>query len=190
MLSLLQEARDRTNNEAWRRLVSLCKPLLYRWLRRHGIQRADADDLVQETLATLAREAPAFQPSWHPRAFHCWLYKVLNNRLRNFRRTQRFRSICSSDSRLLDGLADFIHDCRSNLKRQVDHDHDSHVARQAMERIESEFQIKTWQAFRLVAIEGVDPKLVAVELNLSLDSVYAAKSRVLRRLRQEAKTST
>jgi RNA polymerase sigma-70 factor (ECF subfamily) len=187
MLSLLQETRDYTNNEAWCRLVSMCKPLLCRWLRRHDIQRADAEDLVQETLATLALEAPAFQSSWHPRAFRCWLYKVLTNRLRDFRRSQRVRSICRSDSRLLDGLADFVHDYRSNLKRQLDHDHDSHVVRQAMERIEPEFQLKTWQAFRRVAIEGADPKTVAAELNLSLDSVYAAKSRILRRLRQEAK---
>ena len=128
MLSLLQEARDCTNIEAWRELVSQCKPLLYGWLRRHDIQQVDAEDLVQETLATLALEAPAFQLFGHPRAFRCWLYKVLTNRLRDFRRSQRVRSICHSDSRLLDGLADFIHDDRSNLKRQLDHDHDSEVA--------------------------------------------------------------
>jgi RNA polymerase sigma-70 factor (ECF subfamily) len=187
MLSLLQEARDCTNIEAWQELVSQCKPLLYGWLRCQNLQHADTEDLVQETLATLAREAPTFQPIGHPHAFRCWLYKVLTNRLRDFRRSQRVRSICHSDSRLLDGLADFIHDNRSNLKRQLDHDHDSHVARQAMERIEPEFQLKTWQAFRRVALEGADPKIVAVELNLSVDSVYAAKSRILRRLRQEAK---
>jgi RNA polymerase sigma factor (sigma-70 family) len=187
MWSLLHSARDATGNAAWVRLVNVCEPLLYGWLRCQNLQHADTEDLVQETLATLALEAPTFQPSWHPRAFRCWLYKVLTNRLRDFRRSQRVRSICHSDSRLLDGLADFLHDYRSDLKRQLDIDHDSHVARQAMERIEPEFQLKTWQAFRRVAIEGADPKSVAAELNLSLDSVYAAKSRILRRLRQEAK---
>jgi RNA polymerase sigma-70 factor (ECF subfamily) len=58
-----------------------------------------------------------------------------------------------------------------------------------MEKIEAEFQPKTWQAFLSLAIEGVNPELVAAELGLSLDSVYAAKSRVLRRLRQEAKNA-
>jgi hypothetical protein len=41
-----------TNNESWQRLVNHCAPLLYGWLRRQNIQHADAEDLVQETLAT------------------------------------------------------------------------------------------------------------------------------------------
>jgi RNA polymerase sigma-70 factor (ECF subfamily) len=187
MLPLLQEARDCTNNEAWRLLVSQCEPLLYGWLRFQDIQHVDADDLVQETLATLALEAPAFQPNRHPAAFRCWLYKVLINRLRNFRRSQQVRSICHADSELLDQLADIIDDSRSDLARRWDEEHARHIARQMMERIETEFQPKTWQAFRSLAMEGVDAERVAAELGLSLDSVYAAKSRVLRRLRQEAK---
>jgi RNA polymerase sigma-70 factor (ECF subfamily) len=187
MLPLLEEARDCTNNEAWQQLVSLCKPLLYRWLRCQGIQHVDADDLVQETLATLALEAPAFQPIRHPDAFHCWLYKVLINRLLNFRRSQQVRSVCHANSELLDRLADTIDDSRSDLTRRWDEEHARHIARQMMERIQMEFQPKTWQAFLSFAMEEVDPELVATELGLSLDSVYAAKSRVLRRLRQEAK---
>ncbi len=187
MLSLLEEARDCTNNEAWRELVSQCKPLLYGWLRCQGIQDVDADDLVQETLATLALEAPAFRPNRHPRAFRCWLYKVLSNRLLNFRRSQHVRSICHAGSELLDKLADTIDDFRSDLTRRWDEEHARHIARQMMERIEAEFQPRTWQAFRSLAMEEVDPELVAAELGLSLDSVYAAKYRVLRRLRQEAK---
>jgi len=189
MLPLLEEARDCTNNEAWRLLVNQCIPLLYGWLRSEDIQHVDADDLVQETLATLALEAPAFQPNAHPGAFHCWLYKVLINRLLNFRRSQQVRSICHADSDLLDRLADTIDDSRSDLTRRWDEEHDRHIALQMMLRIETEFHPKTWQAFRSLAIEGVDPELVAAELGLSLDSVYAAKYRVLRRLRQEAKNA-
>ena len=187
MWSLLHAARDTTNNEAWRRLVRVCEPLLYGWLRCQDIQHADADDLVQETLATLALEAPTFQLVGHPRVFRYWLRKVLINRLRHFRRALRVRLICHPDSELLDRLATLIDDSRSDLTRQWDDDHDGHVARQMMERIEPEFLPKTWQAFRRVALEGADPELVAAELELSLASVYTAKSRVLRRLRQEAK---
>jgi RNA polymerase sigma factor (sigma-70 family) len=187
MLSLLHAARDCTNNEAWRRLVSLCEPLLYGWLRCRNVQDADADDLVQETFVALAREAPTFQPHEHPGAFRSWLRKALLNRLRNFRRAQQVHSICRPDSQLLDRLAGTMDDLSSDLARREDDDHDGHVARQVMERIEPKFQPKTWQAFRRVALEGADPELVAAELHLSRSSVYVAKSRVLSRLRQEAK---
>jgi RNA polymerase sigma-70 factor (ECF subfamily) len=187
MWSLLHSARDATDNEAWVRLVSACEPLLYGWLRYQNLQHADAEDLVQETLATLVLKAPTFQPIVHPRAFRCWLHKVLINRLRHFRRALRVRLICRADSELLDLLATAVDDSRSDLTRQWDDDHDGDVARAVMQRIEPEFQPKTWQAFRRVALEGADPKLVATELELSLASVYTAKSRVLRRLRQEAR---
>jgi RNA polymerase sigma-70 factor (ECF subfamily) len=183
---LLRVACESTNNEAWLRLVSHCVGLLHGWLRRQGVQHADAEDLVQEALATLALDAPPFLPNGHPGAFRCWLRKVLINRLRKFRRAQRVRAICRPDSELLARLAGAIADPGSDLDRRWDDAHDRHVAQQALERIEREFQPRTWQAFRRVALEGTDPGLVAAELHLSLASVYAAKSRVLRRLRQKA----
>lgn len=183
---LLCAARDCGNDDAWRRLVSLYEPLLHGWLRRQGVQHADAEDLVGETLATVAQELPSFNHNGHPGAFRSWLRGILVNRLRSFRRSRRTRSICHADSALLQRLADLLADPGSNLARQWDDDHDRYVARQLLVRIEPEFQPKTWQAFRRVALDGVDPDLVAAELDLSLASVYAAKSRILRRLRQEA----
>lgn len=95
--------------------------------------------------------------------------------------------ICRPDSELLDRLATALVDCRSDLTRRWDEDHDGHVAREVIQRIEPEFQPQAWQAFRRVALEGADPEVVAAELELSLASVYAAKSRVLRRFRQETR---
>ena len=51
--------------------------------------------------------------------------------------------------------------------------------------VRAEFEDRTWEAFRRTAIEKQPCARVAVELNMSVDSVYQAKSRVLRRLRQE-----
>jgi DNA-directed RNA polymerase specialized sigma24 family protein len=128
MQSLLQAARDTTNNEAWLRLVSVCEPLLYGWLRCQNVQHADAEDLVQETLATLVLEAPTFQPNENPGAFRYWLRKVLINRLRHFRRALWVRLICRTDSELLVRLATLLDDPRSDFTRRWDDDHDAHVA--------------------------------------------------------------
>jgi RNA polymerase sigma-70 factor, ECF subfamily len=189
MWFLLNAARDGTNKEAWQQLVGRCAPLLHDWLRCQHLQQADAEDLVQETLTILALEAPTLRPNGNPRAFHCWLRKVLINRLLNFRRAQRVRSICRSDSELLDQLADRMSDSRGGLTHRGEEVKDVHVARQVMERIETQFQPKTWQAFRRVVLEGDDPEVVAAELQLSLSSVHVAKCRVLKRLRQEIKKS-
>jgi RNA polymerase sigma-70 factor (ECF subfamily) len=183
---LLRAARDHANDDAWGRLVSLYEPLLQGWLRRQGVQHADADDLVADTLATVAQELPTFRHNGQVGAFRSWLRGILVNRLLTFRRSQRVRSICPADSDMLHRLADVLADPDSDLARQWDDDHDRYVARKVLEQIEPEFQPQTWLAFRRVALDGADPDLVAAELNVSLASVYAAKSRVLKRLRQEA----
>lgn len=56
-----------------------------------------------------------------------------------------------------------------------------------MEMIAPLFEPNTLAAFRLVAIDGVAPAQAAEEVGLSLNAVLVAKSRVLSRLRQEAK---
>ena len=54
-----------------------------------------------------------------------------------------------------------------------------------LDLVRAEFEDRTWEAFRRVAIERQSPARVAVELGMSIQAVYKAKSRVLRRLRQE-----
>lgn len=190
MLSLLHAARDCSNREAWQRLVDQCTPLLYSWLRCQNVQHADADDLIQETFTALVVEAPTFQSPDNPQAFRLWLRKILINRLRHFRRATRVRAQCRPDSELLNRLKDAVADVRGDLSQRWDDDHDRHIAQQVMERIKPEFQAKTWQAFQRVALEGADPELVAAELGLSLSSIYVAKFRVLKRLRQEAQNNS
>jgi RNA polymerase sigma-70 factor (ECF subfamily) len=51
--------------------------------------------------------------------------------------------------------------------------------------MKTEFQPATWQAFWSLTVEGKSGAEVAADLGMSIDAVYAAKSRVLRRLRQE-----
>jgi RNA polymerase sigma-70 factor (ECF subfamily) len=57
--------------------------------------------------------------------------------------------------------------------------------RRAMELIRTEFEEQTWRAFLRVTVEGQSPRDVAVDLGMTPNAVYIAKSRVLCRLREE-----
>ena len=59
------------------------------------------------------------------------------------------------------------------------------LAHQTLELVQNEFEPRTWQAFLRVTIGGLSPTAVAEELGMNVGSVYTAKSRVLRRLREE-----
>jgi RNA polymerase sigma-70 factor (ECF subfamily) len=184
--TLLERLRDRTDAEAWRRLVDLYSPLLTCWLRRHALQSADVEDLVQEVLMTVAREAPQFRHSGRPGAFRHWLRTILANRLREFWRARRIRPAATGDSDfavLLDQLAD----PDSGISRLWDQEHDQHLARRLLAMIEPQFAPATWQAFRRVVLDGARPDTVAAELGMTVNAVFISKSRVLQRLREEAR---
>jgi RNA polymerase sigma-70 factor (ECF subfamily) len=86
----------------------------------------------------------------------------------------------------LDNLADQLEDKASGLAVAWDREHDQHIVRRMLALIEADFQPVTWRAFWLVVVEGKEPDAVAGELNVSVESVYTAKSRVLKRLREQA----
>jgi RNA polymerase sigma-70 factor (ECF subfamily) len=182
--SLLERLRCQPDDASWRRLVDLYTPLLRGWLRRHLVPHADADDLVQEVLAVLVRELPHFEYDPARGSFRAWLRAITVNRLRLFWRARQARPLATGDSDLARKL-DELEDPHSDLSQQWNREHDRHVAQRLLEVLEVEFETTTWQAFRRVALAGAKAPEVAAELGLSLNAVYLAKYRVMRRLREE-----
>jgi RNA polymerase sigma-70 factor (ECF subfamily) len=74
----------------------------------------------------------------------------------------------------------------SVLSRLWDREHDKYVNASLMRRVQGDFSPVTWQAFRRHVLEGEPAGQVAEALGVSLNSVLLAKSRVLKRLWQEA----
>lgn len=55
----------------------------------------------------------------------------------------------------------------------------------ALELVRNEFEERTWKAFWLTVVEDRAPDAVSRELNMTPNSIRQARSRVLRRLREE-----
>jgi len=182
--SLLERLRRRPDDASWKRLVDLYTPLLRGWLRRHLVPHEDVDDLVQEVMAVLVRELPNFHYDRTRGSFRGWLRTIMVNRLRYFWRARQSRPLATGDSDLARKLAE-LEDPHSTLSQLWDREHDQHVARRLLESIAPEFEAKSWQTFQRLAMDGAKPTAVAAELGISLNAVYLAKYRVLKRLRQE-----
>jgi RNA polymerase sigma-70 factor (ECF subfamily) len=184
-LRLLDKVIREADSESWNRLARIYSPLLRNWLDRYAIQASDADDLVQEVLSTVSRELPHFEHSGRPGAFRSWLRTILVHRLHDFWRSGRYRPVATGDSQFMQQL-DQLADRSSELSRIWNHEHDQHVVSRILDMVQPKVAPKTWEAFRRQSIEGAAAREVAGELGISVDAVYAAKSRVLKMLRQEA----
>lgn len=177
----MAQARDRSDQAAWRRLTSLYEPLVTRWVRPHVDQRADAEDLVQEVLATLVRELPQFDHNCRPGAFRTWLRRIAVNRLRAY-----WDRRATGAGITPPGALDELVDSSSALSRAWDEEHDRHVTRELLATIRLEFEGATWRAFERQVHDGAAAATVAAEMGLSVNAVLIAKSRVLKRLRETA----
>jgi RNA polymerase sigma-70 factor (ECF subfamily) len=171
-VSLLQRLKTAPAREGWDRLVSLYTPLLYYWARKQGLQEADAADLVQDVLTVLVRELPRFEYD-RDGSFRNWLRTVLLNRLRQLRRRPSPAAL-EADVEGERG-PDFLDEAEYRAR----------LTARAMEIMQSQFQEKTWRACQALVVEERPGAEVAAELGMNLDAVYAARSRVLRKLRQE-----
>jgi RNA polymerase sigma-70 factor (ECF subfamily) len=185
-VSLLDRLRQSADAAAWQRLVEVYTPLLHGWLRQQAVLPEDADDLVQDVLGVVWRELPRFKHNRRPGAFRCWLRTIAVNRLRAFWKSRRARPRAAGGGEVERRLAE-LEDPSSGLSQFWDREHDEHVLRRLLELLEPEFTPATWQAFRQLALEARPAAEVARGLGTTVNAVLLARSRVLRRLRREAR---
>ena len=175
-VSLLERVRRPGEEQAWSRFVEMYTPLLFYWARRMGLQESDAADLVQDVFTTLVQKLPEFVYD-RGRSFRSWLRTVLHNKWRDQQRRAAVRGV--QDSRLGDRPAP------EDSEGPWDEEYRQLLVARALELMQNEFQPTTWKACWEMVVSGRSGAEVAASLGLTVDAVYAAKSRVLRRLRQE-----
>ena len=184
-LSLLDRIRESHDSESWDRLVSLYTPLLRRWVRKYQIQESDVDDIIQDVLSALMNDLPKFQHNRRTGAFRNWLRTILVNRVRHFWRSRKDRPVATGSSSI-DQMLDQLQDGSSEVSQIWNRDHNEIVLKRLMQHIRPQFEPQTWLAFQRQVVEHQRADVVARELEMSLSSVYKAKSRVLGALRREA----
>lgn len=180
-VSLLERLRTQPDDESWRRLVDLYRSFIERWLRQAGVRASDIDDVSQDVLATLVKKIPEFVHSGRTGAFRQWLRLTVFNHVLWYRRSGKSAVPSGSDDWLCQ-----LEDPQSDLARLWDSEHDSYVVQRMLAMLSPEFTKTTWLAFRRVVLESTPVAEAAAELGISVNAVLIAKSRILRRLREEA----
>jgi RNA polymerase sigma-70 factor (ECF subfamily) len=173
-LSRLEQPSKAAREDQWDRFVRQYAPLLSYWARRLGLQDQDADDLVQEVLILIVRKLPKFQ--YHSQgSFRGWMRAILINKWRDRRERRKAVPLQGNMQPQAPGDSD-------NLEER---EHQLYILGRALRLMASDFQPATWQAFWEIVVGGRPAAQVAAGLGITVDAVYHAKARVLRRLRQD-----
>jgi RNA polymerase sigma-70 factor (ECF subfamily) len=176
-VSLLERLRQSPEQKAWARFVELYTPLLFHWARRVGLQEPDAADLVQDVFALLLQKLPEFTYDRH-RSFRAWLRTVTLNKWRENQRRAASRPEAQAVP-LAEAAAD------ADGEAFWESEYRNHLVGRALEVMRSDFTPTSWKACWELVVGERPAAEVAAELGISVGAVYAAKFRVLTRLRQE-----
>ncbi len=181
-LSLLERARA-NDADAWRRLVELYRPLVLFWCARARVDPTDAEDVAQGVLVAAAAGLEHFHHDRPGDTFRGWLRAITRNQvLLHVRRNRgQPQAVGGSDAwQILQAVADPLPVDDVDDQAEV-----SQLYRRAVEQVRGEFEERTWQAFWLTTIEGRLPAALVDILGMTPAAIRQAKSRVLRRLKQE-----
>jgi RNA polymerase sigma-70 factor (ECF subfamily) len=183
-ITLLNRIRDGRDADAWAEFARLYGPVIYGFARKRGLQDADAADLVQDVLRSVARNADRLNYDPKRGTFRGWLYTVTRNKIYNFLSANKNRPKASGDSGTHERLDNAV-ETRDDPEAAWELEYQRRLSAKAMDRVKHEFQANTWQAFWGTAVEGRPAGDVGNELKMTPGAVYVAKSRVVARLRDE-----
>jgi len=183
-LTLLLRLRA-NDSDAWRTMVHLYSPLVGYWCTRSGVRGTDAEDVMQEVFRAAASHLHDFRRERPGDSFRAWLRGITRNRvLLHFRSSRRHPLPSGGTDALLrlEGVADPTGEA---LEEEDPAEELDGLRRRALELVRNEFEERTWQAFWSTAIGGRSAVDIAAEMKISPAAVRMAKSRVLRRLKEE-----
>jgi RNA polymerase sigma factor (sigma-70 family) len=180
--SLLLRLRDAQDHAAWMEFVSLYEPVAYRLLRRHGLQDADAREVMQDLFMAVSRSIDRWDPARQRGSFRGWLRRVVRNLVINWlkQRNRRFNAAGGSN---IEALVEALPNKTDAESVEFDSELRRALFRRAAEQVRAEVHPATWRAFWETAVVGSSTAEAAVKLALSPGAIRVAKCRVLVRLK-------
>lgn len=183
-LTLLQRLQA-NESAAWDVMVKLYTPLVYHWCARGGVRGSDVEDVAQEVFRSAAGCLERFRRDRPGDSFRRWLRGITRHKvLEHFRHSARNPQASGGTDALL-RLNELADSAPEPGEEDDPTEELNGLRRRALELVRLEFEERTWQAFWLTVIEGRSPVDIAPEMGVSPTAIRMAKSRVLRRLKEE-----
>jgi RNA polymerase sigma-70 factor, ECF subfamily len=172
------------DTDAWERLVSLYGPLVYGWCRRWGLQPSEAENVSQEVFLRLFRRLDRFHRDKKGDTFRGWLYVTTRNCFVDLVRKRRVEGVAAGGTSAKERMEQVVCEDDESAEASLAEDR-AQLYRRATELMRREFNERDWAAFHAVVLENRPAAEVATRLNVTVNVVYLAKSRIMRRLREE-----
>jgi RNA polymerase sigma-70 factor (ECF subfamily) len=179
--SLLRRAVAR-EPDAWERIVTIYSPLVHHWCRQAGIPEHDVQDVSQDVFAAVSASLATFRSDRPGTTFRAWMRGIARHKLLHYFQGRGEPAAGGTAAHMRLQEVPIPPDPLELSEAPADV---AGVFHRAVSLVRDQFEERTWRAFWRVAVEDRSPAEVATELGITANAVRQAKSRVLRRLKEE-----
>ena len=180
--SLIQRVKDPADAAAWEEFTKMYRPIIYRVARTRGLQEADAQDLAQQVLLAVSGAVGRWERRDDDSRFRNWISRITSRAvMKSLSRGPRDPAVGGTDVLI---LLEELPQTDPATAELMELEYRRQLYLKAAERVRDDVTADSWQVFVMTAIDGVSIDEAARQLQRSVGSVYAVRSRVMRRLRE------
>ncbi|HKX63384.1 MAG TPA: sigma-70 family RNA polymerase sigma factor [Verrucomicrobiae bacterium] len=188
--SLLSRLKDWQDDASWRDFFNTYWRLVYGVALKSGLTEQEAEEVVQETLITVAKRIPEFKYDRSVCSFKTWLMNLTRWRIIDQIRKRRpsLPNRDAQDERPHAVVMEHLPDPATlNLDAVWDEEWRQHLLNAAVQQVKLKVNPEHYQIFHLCVFKARTVKQVAAELGVGIAHVYLAKHRVGAALKREIK---
>ena len=189
--SLLSRLKDWRDDDSWRDFFNTYWKLLHGVALKAGLTQEEAQEVVQETVITVARRIPEFKYDPTVCSFKTWLLNLTRWRIVDQLRKRRpaVTDRARPDAATRTAAIECVPDPTSlDLGEVWDEEWERQLLAAAIQRVKHKVKPEQYQVFHLCVFKEWPVKKVAAQLGVSAAHVYLAKHRIGALLKREVKS--
>ena len=190
--SLLHRLKDWQDQATWQEFFDTYWKLIFGVARKSGLNDAEAQDVVQDTMASVAKHMPGFQYDPAIGSFKAWLLQLTRWRIIDLARKRPPLGVHRSaeDDGRTGTVERLVDPASEDLDKVWDAEWEQNVLEAAVRRLKRRIDPLKYQIFDFYVNKEWEPEKVAARFQVSVDQVYTAKHRITAMLKEEVERIT
>jgi len=185
--TLLERLRDWKDDSSWHEFFNIYSKLIRGVAMKKGLTRAEAEDVVQETMLAAAKYIPSFRYDRKLGSFKQWLLNMSRWRICDqFRRrtnaSVQFPADSSSDTKQMSMLVD---ESNGNFEELWEAEWQKSLLENAIKKVKTSLDSQKYQIFDFLINKQWPAEKVAESFGISINQVYLAKHRITVLIKEE-----
>jgi RNA polymerase sigma-70 factor (ECF subfamily) len=187
--SLLRRIKDWEDQEGWTDFFDTYSRFIYSVAIKAGLCDVEAQEVVQETVVTVARKIKGFEPDPQRGSFKSWLLHItrwrIADQVRKRSRNGHLFHRGNEDTARTATVEKVPDPAGLSLEASWDAEWEQHLTETALAKIKKRVQLKHYQMFHLHVLKQWPARKVAEKLGVPAQEVYFARRKVLALLQKE-----